>query len=459
MRRYILAVTILHPFVSRNILQTDVLSHIIADKSVEVILIVPTLKKEYFSQTYASARVRIVDVDANRLAARPVLKLFFSLAHLLMDYHYLWYKRIERLRARNTIGAHIKFIGEKIFVFMFANRTWSRRLFRRLYRIYARDESVQDLLTRISPDAVFCTDVFNEADALIANEAHARQIQVIAMVRSWDNCYSKGVMRVVPDRLIVNTHKTRDEAIRMHDVPSSSITVCGLPQYDHFVGYAATPKEDFFHNLGADPHKKLILFSPAGAILSSVDWQVAEIILDAIDAGRIDIPAQLLIRNHPHHPADMSRVSGRASLVFDNPGVVVSNRKEAELPLSEKRHLADVLYYADVVIYIATTLGNDSLIFDKPQIVVDFDGYESHPYTSSVRRYHNEDHMRDMLACGGTAIAASAEELINIINTYLSHPERDVDGRRRALQQEVVFTDGHSGERVGAAVLRFLQRR
>lgn len=453
--RKTLAITILHPFVSRNILQTDVFATLKNEKDLNLILIVPSAKEQYFKDIYGNVtNLKIVPLDVHILADDRKIRYLSNLSHLLMNYHYLWYKRIERLYSSKTIKSYIKYFSEKIFVFLFANKAWTRNIYRFIWKLFTKDEEVSKIFTLNNIDAVFCTDIFNESDAIIATEAKRRLIKTIGMIRSWDNCYSKGVMRMVPDLLIANNPTIKSEAIRMHDVIADSVEVCGLPQYDMFVNLKPTPRIDFMDKIHADAKKKTILFSPAGSILSDTDWQIAEILLDAIDSGAIDRNTQLLIRNHPHHPGDMTKIISRKGVVFDNPGKVISNRKEAELPLDEKQHLTDCLFHSDIVIYIATTLGNDSLIFDKPQIVVNFDGYENKKYELSVKRYHNEDHMKNMLDCGGVAIAKDKDDLIKKVNQYLANPKLDREGRLKALNQQVVFTDGRSGIRVAQSIIR-----
>jgi hypothetical protein len=98
------------------------------------------------------------------------------------------------------------------------------------------------------------------------------------------------------------------------------------------------------------------------------------------------------------------------------------------------------------------------LVFDKPQIIVDFDGFVKKDYWHSVRRYHDEDHMKKMLACGGVFIAKDEDSLLRAINRYLDNPAADDDGRKRMFEQQIAFRDGKSGERVAKAVLEFTTR-
>jgi CDP-glycerol glycerophosphotransferase (TagB/SpsB family) len=114
------------------------------------------------------------------------------------------------------------------------------------------------------------------------------------------------------------------------------------------------------------------------------------------------------------------------------------------------------LYNSDLVIYVATTLGIDALVFNKPQIIIDFDGFENKKYTDSVKRYHDEDHMKKMLALGGVRVVKDQEELISAINDYLEDPSIDNDGRQKMTRQQLYISDGKSGKRVGEFILELL---
>ena len=307
---------------------------------------------------------------------------------------------------------------------------------------------------------VFSTDIFGEVDILIAAETKRRGLPLIGMVRSWDNCNSKGILRVLPDEMIVNNNTLKEEAVTIHKMNAGEIFVGGMPQFDDFVRNNRTPKDDFFNSVGLDPSKKLVVFAPAGAILSDTDWQIGEILSQAIVDKKFIEPIQILIRNHPNHPADFSKLFGSNNFVIENPGRVFNdNPKDTEITKNDSIHLADTLFYADMVIYIATTLGLDSLAFNKPQIIIDFDGKENKDYYNSVRRYHDEDHMRKMISCGGVKVVSSKEELIKSINEYLKNPYLDQEGRDKMVTQQLHKLDGQSGKRIGNFVVDIINKQ
>lgn len=274
------------------------------------------------------------------------------------------------------------------------------------------------------------------------------------MVRSWDNCYSKGLMRVVPNKLIVNNETIKTEAISIHQVFSKDIIVLGSPQYDIFINGERTSKEEFFRSMGLDPKKKLVLYAPAGAILSDTDSDIVKILSEALNHGEFGMPVQFLVRNHPNHPADFKFVPDLSGFVIEDPGKTFNNNpKDTELTISDNEHLADEVFYADVVVWVATTLPLDAVVFNKPLVSINFDGFKHKKYYDSVRKYHDEDHMKKMLSLGGVSISKNPEQLISMISDYLNNPSLDSDERAKIITQQFYKLDGMAGKRIGEYVV------
>jgi len=448
-----LCISAFHSFISKNILNTDVLRSLRDDRDLRVVIFVPAHKADFFRKTYAGGNVLVEGVDVSRIAASRPNILLSRLLFLMIDSHYLWYKRVERRDARPGAVSWIKYRVYGALVKILSGSKTLNRLARAAYRRWTPKDFFADALQKYEPALVFATDVFDPFDAQLLNEARHRGVKTLGMVRSWDNCYSKGLMPVLPDRLLANNGLIKEEAATLHDMPADRITVVGLPQFDAFVNDPRMPREEFFRKIGVDPAKRLVLLAPAGAILSDTDWQLCDILARALDEGKLGADVHVFVRNHPHHPADLSRFKGNPRFTFQNPGHVFdANGKNTELEPDEQRFLADLLYHTDVVAYVATSLGLDSAVYDKPQIMIDFDGYEKKKYTESVARYRDEDHMKKLVATGGAKVVKSPEAFIAAIAAYLKDPTLDKEGRARIVREQLFRIDGKSSGRVVAEI-------
>ena len=90
--------------------------------------------------------------------------------------------------------------------------------------------------------------------------ARALGIPTGLCVASWDNLTNKGMMRELPDRVIVWNSAQVEEAVTLHRAPRDSIVVTGAQSFDHWFEFKPSrSKEDFMRALGLDPSRDLIL--------------------------------------------------------------------------------------------------------------------------------------------------------------------------------------------------------
>lgn len=446
-----IVVTVFHAFIARNVLYGGFIDTL-KKSGARVVLLVPDKKYEYFRSLFdESVTIEPVNIEAlirhreNALLSRIAFQLQRS---------YLSYRRDA---ATSGVRSLVKSAFETVFLALFADKAFSRVWLRRRFLGRAYTEPIGSLLEKYRPDLVFVTDLFNLPDQLTLVEARRRRLRDIAMIRSWDNCFSKGILPIVPTRTLCNTNELKKEAAESHDVPSETVEVIGLPQMDVFFNTKPLERAAFMRKIGAGPEKKLILFAPGGTVLTDIDWQLCQIFDEAIKSGAIPHPTHLLVRNHPNHPADLRKFSGSTHITVEYPGKRFDeNDKSTELTQDDQFHLRDSLANADIVVWVATTLGVDASVFDKPEIAINFDGYETRPFVRSVRKYMNEPHMKKMLSTNGAKLVSNKDELVQWINTYLEDPSVDADGRERIRQMQLVFTDGKSTERLASAVVRAL---
>lgn len=447
-------ITVFHPLVPRNLLYGPALRKL-QEAGLQITLLVAAPKKDYFHSMFDGHGIQIVSLDVDELTNRPRNVFLQRLSYLLIRSHYLWYKQVER-RTSTGIKGWPKYLFERLFILLFAH-TFSRPIFRAIFKRWADLGPLPRLFEELSPDLVVSTDAFHSAECLVLCSATRQKISTLAMVRSWDNCYSKGLLPVLPGKLLTNTHFLKEEAHIIHGMPLEHIKVIGLPQMDSFFNPAPFDRAAFMRKLGADPTDKLIVFAPGGSVLTDIDWQLCEILRDAISNGTIRYPVHVLVRNHPHHPADLSRFKSDNHFTIEKPGTLVGgNVKNAELTRADQSHLYETLAAADVLLWVATTLGIDAAALDRPEIMINFDGYEQRPYHHSVRKFHEENHMKKLVATGGVRVARNAQELVEWINNYLDNPSLDEENRKKIVDTQLVYTDGKAGERFAQAVISAL---
>ncbi len=233
----------------------------------------------------------------------------------------------------------------------------------------------------------------------------------------------------------------------------------GIPQFDVYITQEGPPdREAFLRLIGADPSKRLILFA-SEAKLSPPDPEFVDLILAAVNDGRIP-NAQVLVRPHFGFRNDVQRFTrfrGVPGAVLDetfHPNPIFYD--EFDYSVEHWHRLACSLLYADVVVTTFSTMTLDATACGRPVVNAMFDGLRTEPYGNSILRWYDSEHYRPVVATGAAIPAKSGEELISAILSALADP-RIRSSERRRLQEHFIGTlDGHAADRVAREVFRLL---
>ncbi len=119
------------------------------------------------------------------------------------------------------------------------------------------------LVDEVKPDLVVITPLvgLGSAQADVIKAARSQGIPSVLGVASWDNLTNKGVIRAVPDRILVWNNAQQDEAFELHRIPRDKVVVCGAWSYDHWFAWQADcEKEEFVRSIGLDPVREYLLY-------------------------------------------------------------------------------------------------------------------------------------------------------------------------------------------------------
>lgn len=241
------------------------------------------------------------------------------------------------------------------------------------------------------------------------------------------------------------------------DMPAERIAVCGIPQYDQYVTEKPSSREQFFRKNGLDPGRHLILYAPVGITFSDSDWEVIDLLREAVSGGEIK-NAQLLVRFPPNDFLDEVELVKRPWLKYDLPGIRFGTRRSEDWDMNfdELRRLTDLLHHTSVVVGYSASIIVDAAVFDKPSVGVNFEVKRSSSLSRSPLQRYKTDHFGKVLGARGIRLAGSRQELTVLINGYLRNPHRDKAQRRRFAEEQCWRLDGKSGERVAEVVLNRL---
>lgn len=334
-----------------------------------------------------------------------------------------------------------------------------------LYKSFTSPKLYKDVFDKHNPDLVIVTRVLNYSiDYALMRRAAKEKVPVVSLVSSWDNLTSKAFFPFALEKLVVWNHVLKDEAIDLFEFPEDKIFVSGIPRYDVFFREGTfSDRETFFKKFNLDPKKKLIVYGTGSAntgrtILDPVSPEpdINEYIADQIKEGKITESTQLLVRLHPQaKPEQYQKLIDREDVFVHIPG----NKAEFQdrlFSINDDIELGESMMHADVIVNLASTVTIDAAVFDTPIICVNFDFRGERPEKISVKRLYFFDHYAKLKQTDGFDLANSKEELISQINRAIEDTTHLAENRRQIIEQQCVFTDGKSGERVANHILRIL---
>lgn len=440
-------ITCFFNLVVRNILATDFLRALKSRKDLRLVLLVPEGKLAFFEKEFGGDNITFEEVSFRKLSW---LNLFFHLWswNLLSTRS----KKIHKLVQLGKDHNYLRYYGNS-FIAWLGRFHFVRRLFRWLDRYLVPGGGIDYLFEKYRPEIVFASDIQDlrtqeYSDTYFIREARRRGVFCVGMSRSWDSMSTKGLLRTLPDILAVQSENIKEQAIKYHDVPPATITVVGTPHYDFYLTGKRKSRADFFKEFNLDPAKKLVLVALSSDIWTG-DPNNNPYLLSAFGS----LNGQVIARFPIFGGVNLGDLKLPANIVLDAPRHT-AKLEEAFLSREDDEHLADLLYHSDVVVTGPSSVVLDAAIFDKPTILVGFDGEKVKPLRESLRRYYEYEHQQAVIRAGELKIAKNREELVALVNHYLAEPKDGQSGRRRVAENVCYRLDGKSGVRLADTILR-----
>ncbi len=442
-------ITIFQGVEAKNILRTDIYKNLIADKDLRIVFLVGSPEKtDYYKKEFNDPNVVYEVAQTGKMGFWN--RFFSALKFVLLDSETV---SLRRRMAFQENRNYLKFIYGALVNKLLAHR-FIRGIVRRLDYFLVKDEFFAGLFDKYDPQLVFCAHLFDDQETQLVREARKRGIKTLGFVNSWDKMTARGTIRLLPDRLIVFNQLVKDEAIHYADMPENRIMISGIPQYDWHINYHPLARPEFFQKKGLNPTKKLIVYAPMGKAFSNSDWNIIDLLNDAITGGVIK-NSQLFVRFQPNDLFDEAEAKKRPWLAYDHPGIRFSKERgiDWDMNFEDIRGLTDTLANTDLFICYASSMSIDAAVFNKPVINIDFEVSAKELMSKSPTYFYRMTHYRKAALSGGIRYPKNVAEFFRDINAYLENPKLDEAGRRRLVEEQCWKPDGKAGERVAKEIL------
>lgn len=432
--------------IAKNLLRTDVLP-VLKEGGARIVLIPPKGRADYYRSQFADGDKVIIDDSQFWQHDR----LEFVISEIFLHSIPTVFMKIRQSDWYWNEGQYLKYFGARVLSNLGKFKIW--RTFLRKFETFLKPPKyIKDVYDKWQPDLVFAPTMIPRDEIELMKLAKKDGKVTVGMVKSWDNPTSKLFLRIFPDWIISHNEIVARELNEIHDYPKEKIFISGIPQFDEYTDpNFIESREKFFKKIGADPDKKLILYAPAGDWMNPNDKETVKILMDWINEGKKNM--QVLLRLHPAYESATEQLEGTPNLIIERPGKHFGGLKAYEFDDSDVRHLASSIYHSDLVINTASTMAIEGAIFDKPVILIGFDGDKRLRYWHSVVRYYDREHFVPIVKSGGEKLVKSKEEFLKAVEDYLKNPVLDKDGRRRIVKEQCFKLDGESGKRIGEFLL------
>jgi len=239
--------------------------------------------------------------------------------------------------------------------------------------------AVEALLRDVAPDVVLVSPLVTGGSPQTdyVKSARALGLPTGLCVASWDNLTNKGLMRVVPDTVMVWNEAQRREAVELHGVAPDRVRVTGAQPFDRWFGRSPTASRELFcRRVGLDSDRPVITFvgSTSNITDAGAEDRFERAWIDALRAARDPVlaGAGLLVRPHP------DRRGAWTTLDLDevSQAVVWPPRRPNSVVPSARDEYFDSLFHSSAIVGINTSAMVEGAIVGRPVLTVRLPEFE-----------------------------------------------------------------------------------
>jgi hypothetical protein len=243
-------------------------------------------------------------------------------------------------------------------------------LLRGVERVIPVNRAIETFLREHNPDLLLVTPLIELGSQQVDYVKCARQLGIRSAlcVASWDNLTSKGLVRVVPDHVVVWNEAQKREAVELHGVAPDQVVVTGAQLFDRW--FAARPERSrraFCEAVGLDPDRPYILYVGSSIFIAPEEVPFVERWLAALQAAGSPVTSYgVLIRPHP---ANARQWRAFEASEFEHAAVWPPIGTDPNAP-DFHRDYFESLYYSAAVVGINTSAQLEAAIVGRPVFTV-----------------------------------------------------------------------------------------
>jgi CDP-glycerol glycerophosphotransferase (TagB/SpsB family) len=288
---------------------------------------------------------------------------------------------------------------------------------------------------------IISTSPLDIRENIIVNSLKHR-IPSLAMVISWDNLTTKGIINADHDYVLLWNNYMAAEYKAFYEPFSkvkSKICVTGVPRFDlHFGQNPGEVTEIEFREKFDFGGAKIILFATSAAKHFP---EQADIVRHLVEYAGIRKNVKILVRCHAGDDLGNYRQFEHENCLSIPSLPALSGAGSTLVPgLRSLLDLSEMLKYSDVCINVASTMRLDAAACNKPIISIAYDGDKSKPYYNSVRRFYDYAHQLELNKLAIDRTVYSKRELFETLDEILFCPTKKAPNGAETISSFTHFT-------------------
>jgi hypothetical protein len=222
-----------------------------------------------------------------------------------------------------------------------------------------------------SPDVLLVTPLIELGSQQVDYVKCARHLGVPSAlcVASWDNLTSKGLIRLIPDHVVVWNEAQKTEAVALHGVPPDRVLVTGAQLFDDwFDAGPSRSREEFCRLVGLDPSRPFVVYAGSSMFIAPDEVPFAERWLSHLRGSGDALIAALGVLIRPH-PANARQWHAFDRAAFPNVAVWPPIGTDPNAP-DFRQDYSDSLLHGSAVVGINTSAQLEAAIVGRPVFTI-----------------------------------------------------------------------------------------
>lgn len=291
---------------------------------------------------------------------------------------------------------------------------------------------------------VISSSPFDSRENQVVNFLKKHNAKSLAMIISWDNLTSKGLMNADHDCTLVWNDFMKNEFLQFYslfNLKQPKVVVTGIPRFDCYFQHLSEEYDKHARSsFNVESGKFIILIATSA---SRHFPNQLEIIADVLQFVRNENKVHVIIRCHPADDVNVyTHIAREQFVTLWHPENLPANDHDLFYnwfpALDFPGSLAKMLRVCDVCVQFASTMKLDAAACKKTVISIAYDGETPLPYHQSVQRLYDYAHQVPLNALQIDKVVTSRQQLYDALKTSLQ--ETDHEEKLAAIEPFIHFT-------------------